>query len=162
VKRRLAGMERAKNDTSHTAKAQRVHRALTTGRPPVSALRTHSEAVSAARTLDSDLRARMAAEGLDAKCGVAIVFVSPDLSAYNYTHLFSKEPKAQECIIRELQDKLAIGLLFGIADPDDPNGGVRVGTRAFITTRQVEEWLSHLVSQFPLDILDDPGAAWSE
>lgn len=148
--RRVAGMERAKADSSTKGKVQRIHRALTTGRPPASEMKSPTAAIGAARVLHSDLERKMKDEGLDpaaVKHRVAIAYVSPDLTAYGYTY-----QEAQEEILSELEGRVPIGLLFGVCDPAD-NKAI-VGSRPFLNTKQTEEWLAELRLAFPVDVED--------
>lgn len=154
--RRTAGMERAKSDTTATGKAQRIHRALTTGRPPVSEMKSPTAAIGAARVLHRDLKRKMAEEGLDktsVKYGVAIAYVSPDLTALGYTSLWGEDSQSQDAMLRTLAGNVPVGLLFGIGEAADLER-VLVGARPFLNTKQAEEWLSELVLAFPLDVVD--------
>ena len=153
--RRLAGMQQAKEDTTIAGKAQRVYRALTTGRPPVSEMKSPTAAIGAARVLNNELDKRLKVEGLDTasvKFGVAIAYVSPDLSVIGYTALYAE--KSQARIESELRGQVPVGLLFGIADAADPAQPALTGARAFLNTKQSEEWLTELRTNFPLDVAD--------
>jgi hypothetical protein len=95
-------------------------------------------------------------EGLDktaVRHGVAIAYVSPDLTALGYTSLWRED--SQEAALRTLEGNVPVGLLFGIHDPvPEEKQHVLVGARPFLNTRQADEWLSELALTFPLDIVD--------
>lgn len=151
--RRIAGMERAEQTMTS---AQKIRRDMTNGRPPSSEMKSPTAAIGAARLLYRDLRYRMKAEQLNpehVKHGVAIVYVNPDLTALGYTALFAEE--SQDAILRQLEGKVPVGLFFGIHDPNPSEKWcVRAGTRAFLNTKQTEEWFKELSSVFPLEIVD--------
>jgi hypothetical protein len=151
--RRIAGMERAEQTMTS---AQRIRRDMTNGRPPSSEMRSPTAAVGAARLTYRDLRSRMKAEGFNpelVKHGVVIVYVNPDLTALGYTARFSE--KSQDALLRELEGKVPVGLFFGIHDPDPSDKWrVRAGTRAFLNTKQTEEWFKELNPVFLLDVVD--------
>jgi hypothetical protein len=154
ARRRMAGMERVKNDTTATGKVHRIHRALTTGRPPVSEMKSPTAAIGAARSLIRSLEREMDKEGLDktsVKYGVAIAYVSPDLTALGYTSLWGED--SQDAMLGTLAGNVPLGLLFGISETADLER-VLVGARPFLNTKQTDEWLSELVPAFPLDIAD--------
>jgi hypothetical protein len=151
--RRLEGTIRAKE--ALTA-AQRVHRSLVNGRPPTSEMKSPMAAFGAARLLLRRLEEAMLSEGVVTaiKHGVAVAFVSPDLTYLGYTPLLP--PNDQDAILRSLDGNVPIGLLFGVCDvfamSDELT--VRVGSRPFLNINQVDEWLSELAQAFPADVLD--------
>jgi hypothetical protein len=150
--RRMAGMERAKQEMTT---AQRIHRALTNGRPPMSEMKSPTAALGAARVLVSRIRAEL--KGLDPeafKCGVVVAYISTDLTVLGYTVPFTEA--SQPRMLSALEGSIPIGLLFGILDPDatDEAQRVLVGARPFLSTKQVDEWLSSLLPALPEDILD--------
>jgi hypothetical protein len=150
--RRRAGMERAKQELTAV---QRIQRALINGRPPASELRTPLSAVTAARTLHRDLEARTKAEGLTPAPGdleVRVAYVTPDLSVLGFTLPFA--PSEEAGMTEMLTGNIALGLTFGIADPEarDEDSRIVVGSRPFLVTKQTDAWLSELVPLVKLEM----------
>jgi hypothetical protein len=134
---------------------RKIHRALVNGRPPASEFKTPLAAVTAARTLYSDLERKLTAEGMKPKpgeLGVGIGYIPPDLSFLGHSPLYEprteNSPGNETALMACLNGNIMLGLVFGIVDPDADSEEDRlvVGTRSFIKIGQTDEWLSELVS----------------
>jgi hypothetical protein len=141
---------------------EKIRRDLMGGRPPASEFKTPHSAVIAARALHRELELRMTAAGLKPgprDCAVSIGYVSTDLSVIGFTPFYAKD--TEERLARHLDGQIAVGLVFGMVEQDPaPAHGrhIILGTRAFLTTKQTEEWLSELITPVRLE-MDDP--AWA-
>jgi len=139
--RREAGR---KKELDEMSVAKKVQRKLTNGRPPASELKTSNAALTAARTLDREIRTRIEDETYgqrpraDDYFGVAVGYVTPDLSVLGLTPIYA--PGEEDRIERALTGNIAIGLVFGIADGSE----IVMGTRPFLVMKQSEAWLSEL------------------
>jgi hypothetical protein len=92
----------------------------------------------------------LAVEGLDTssvRFGVAIAYISPDLTVLGVTVPYGEQSQAR--IETELAGQIPVGLLFGIWDATGPIPDV--GSRAFLNIKQTEEWLTELRAVFALD-----------
>lgn len=158
------GKKRRRDGVAAMTGAAKIRRDLTGGKPPASELKTPQAAVTAARILHRELESRMTAAGLKPKPGdwaVSIGYVSPDLSVLGYTRLFT--PGGESALMGMLEGQIAIGLIFGIVDKD-PVGErhIILGTRAFLTTKQAEGWLSELFHGVRLEMEDEErGRQWT-
>jgi len=135
--RRLAGMKKAQSELSEIEKIRRM---LLNGRPPVSELKTPSEAIAAAKTLHKELEVRLA--GRKAVWVVCVVYISPDLSYVGTSMPISPskegKPGNEPEITRLLTGNVMIGLVFAMQE----KGGEPVnGARPFLVTKQTDAWL---------------------
>lgn len=140
--RRIAGMERMTT-------AQKAHRAATTGRPPVSEMKSPMAAISAARALHKKLESEMRDQTDGDYFAVSIAFVIPDLSALGFTHLYSDSEHGR--IERALDGNVPIGLVFGIADGAE----ILMGARPFIAIGQTDAWLKELMMAARIEMESD-------
>lgn len=137
---------------------RKLHRALVNGRPPASEFKTPTAAVTAARVLYSDLERKLSAEGLKPKpgeLGVIVGYVPPDLSFLGHTLLYSATNEA--AMLESLNGHIMLGLVFGILDPQANSEEDRfvIGTRPFVSTGQVDGWLSELIRVMRLEMEDE-------
>lgn len=136
---------------------RKIHRAMVNGRPPASEFKTPLAAVTAARTLYSDLERKLTAEGLKplpGELGVSVGYVSPDLSVIGFTPLFV--PGSEAALLAILDGNIMLGLVFGMTDRDatEENERIVLGIRPFHTTKQTEAWLSELLPIIRAEMLD--------
>jgi hypothetical protein len=134
---------------------ERIHRDMTGGRPPASELKTPLAAITAARILHDELKARMTAGGLhptDGDWAVSIGYVSTDLSVIGFTPLFAPGKEAHALLMETLDGQIMLGLVFGLVDGE---GRIITGSRPFITTKQVDEWLRELHTPVRME-MEDP------
>jgi len=131
--------------------AEKIRRDLTGGRPPAGELKTPLSAVTAARILHREIESRLIAEGVKPKpgtWGVSVGYVALDLSTLGFTSLFQPPSDGDtgngDALLEHLNGNIPIGLVFCILDKAAEDGVV-VGTRAFFTTKQTEDWLTELV-----------------
>lgn len=137
---------------------RKIHRALVNGRPPASEFKTPLAAVTAARTLYSDLERKLTAEGIKpnpGEVGVCIGYVPPDLSFLGHSPLYS--PGNEAAMMECLNGNIMLGLIFGIVDPeaDSEEDRLALGARPFIKMGQVDEWLSELIPVMQIEIDDE-------
>lgn len=146
--RREAGRQR---ELEVMSVAKKVQRDLTTGRPPVSELKTPKAALTAAKTLH-----RRIGEGIENEThgqrprageyfAVSVAFVTADLSLLGFTPLYAPSDSQEDIAERMriegiLTGNIALGLIFGIADGEK----VLMGARPFLVTTQTEAWFSEL------------------
>lgn len=148
--RRQQGMDRM-------SFARRIHRALVNGRPPASEFKTPTAAVTAARVLYSDIERKLAAEGIKPKAGelgAFIAYIPPDLSFLGHTLLY--EPGNEAALMESLNGNIILGIVFGIYDSQADSEDARfvTGARPFISTTQVNEWLSELLPIMQIEMQD--------
>lgn len=142
---------------------RRIHRAFVNGRPPASEFKTPAAAVTAARSLYSEIERKLTAAGMKPKAGelgVFIGYVPPDLSFLGHTPLYASgteaSPGNDAALMESLKEKIVLGLVFGILDPeaDDEENIFVIGTRPFVSMKQVDEWLSELVPVMRIEMDD--------
>jgi hypothetical protein len=147
--RREAGRQR---ELEAMTVAKKVQRDLTTGRPPVSELRTPNAALTAAATLYRKIEMGIENEtyGQRPRAGdyfaVSVGYVTPDLSVLGFTPLYAPgegedERTERARIEKALTGNIALGLIFGIADGEE----ILMGARPFLVTKQTDEWLAGLL-----------------
>jgi hypothetical protein len=141
--------EGRKKELHELTAAQRIHRSLVNGRPPASEFKTPLGAYAAAAALYSEINRQWPADYPELKpgeLGVLIGYISPDLSVIGQTELYAPEKRADE-LTGHLHRQIILGLVFGIKDPERDD--YVIGTRAFVNTKQADEWLACLVPTMP-------------
>jgi hypothetical protein len=150
AERRLAGMQKM-------TFVRKIHRSLVNGRPPASEFKTPLAAVTAARSLFTDIERKLTAEGMKPEpggVGVCIAYVPPDLSFIGHTVLYA--PGRETAMLESLNGHIMLGLVFGIHDPDaNDEDRFAVGARPFVSTKQVEDWLAEIIPIVALEVFDE-------